>query len=143
MTVHTASDRPGAAASDIGLDPRRVAILAAIGAALWLAAALFIRWAGPMGAFRGAWVFVVYAAAIPATLPAIPMGRRAAGLPRDRVLAAVCVMCASALFLDGIALAGFRSLYGSDPAVILGGAAWILWGVGVALALGLAAQRRL
>jgi hypothetical protein len=141
MTIYAASDRPASVSSPTSLTVGRIVVLAAIGAVLWLLAALFIRFVGPMGAFRGIWVPILYALAVPVLAPAIILGRRSAGLPRVDTLTAVSIMSATALFLDGVALAWFRGLYGTDPAVILGGAAWLLWGVGVGLALALVARR--
>jgi hypothetical protein len=46
-------------------------------------------------------------------------------------------MTATATLLDGLALIYFPALYGTNEAVILRGAALILWGAGVGLVLGL------
>jgi hypothetical protein len=142
MTDFAALGRAEASSPASDLTPARIAILAVVGAVLWFLAAMFIRFAGPLGAFRGVWVPILYALAGPLLAPAVLFGRRAGGAGRDRILASVAVMCVTALFLDGVALAWFRGLYGSDPAVILGGAAWLLWGVGVALILALFTRRR-
>jgi uncharacterized membrane protein YqiK len=124
------------------LGSRAVVTLVVFGAVLWFLGSLFIRHVGPLGAFEGGWRLVVYAATWPLTWPLVPMACRLGGAPRTRALAAVAVPSATALFLDGTAIAWARGLYGSDQAVVLGGAAWLLWAVGVALALGFMAQAR-
>jgi hypothetical protein len=142
VTYSAAPADRAAAVSRGDLTLGRTVILAAIGAVLWFMAAMFIRFVGPLGAFHGIWVPILYALAAPVLAPAILLGPRAAGLPRERVLTSVSVMSVTALFLDGVCLAWFRGLYGTDPVVILGGAAWLLWAVGAALALALSVRRR-
>jgi hypothetical protein len=41
-----------------------------------------------------------------------------------------------------MALTWGQSLYGSNPAIVLGGAASIMWGAGVAIVLGMLLERR-
>jgi hypothetical protein len=125
-----------------GLSARQFALLALMGAVFWFVAALIVRWtvAGWVG--NDALTALVFALVIPGTVPALIMGARVAGVGRDRLQAAAALMTGAAALLDGVALTWFPTLYGSDPAHWLGGAAVILWGAGVALMLGFVLERR-
>ncbi|HEX7760756.1 MAG TPA: hypothetical protein VF459_14720, partial [Caulobacteraceae bacterium] len=94
---------PSARAAPAGL--RAIVAPAALGAVLWFLAVLFIRDVGPLGAFRGGWRLVTYAAIWPATWPCVFLACRLADAPRTQALAVVSVASATALFLDGVALA--------------------------------------
>jgi len=112
------------------------AAVAAFGAALWLAAALLLRWLGPLGAYEGAARVLLYAAIIPGTAPFVVLVRRLACLRRDQVALGVSVATGAAAMLDGVALAWFPQLYGATVALVAGAGGTILWGAGVAIALG-------
>jgi hypothetical protein len=119
------------------LSPSQIIILAVYGAALWFAAAMLVRLIGPMGGLEGGWRIITYALIIPGTIPALLMMRPLAKLSGDQMAMGSLIVTAAALLLDGIAHAWFPSLYGSEPALIVAGAASIFWGAGVALVLGL------
>jgi hypothetical protein len=119
------------------LTTKQVIILALYGAVLWFLAAILVRTIGPMGALDGYGQVITYALVIPGTVPAIWIGRVLAKLGRDQTAIALIVITATALLLDGIAHAWFPGLYGSDPVLIVKGAAAIFWGAGVGLVLGL------
>jgi hypothetical protein len=119
------------------LTAKQIIILALYGAVLWFLAAILVRTIGPMGALDGFGRVITYALVIPGTVPAIWIGRVLAKLERDQTAISLIVITATALLLDGIAHAWFPSLYGSDPALIVKGAAVIFWGAGVGLVLGL------
>ncbi len=114
--------------------------LSVIGAILWFVAAMMVRFGGSAGLLSGWWVPIVYVLTIPLSVAFVQCGRLA-GISRDQTQISVAVMVASATLIDGIALSGFPALYGSDPAIILRGAALILWGVGVAMVLGMVMNR--
>lgn len=117
------------------LGARRIAVLAVAGAILWFLAAMLVRAIGPLGAYRGIGTPLLYALVVPGTAGLILIGRRLAGLPRDRILLGVAIVTAAASLLDGTALAWFPALYGPNA---VGAAAAILWGVGVGLVLAIA-----
>ncbi len=119
------------------LTTKQMIILALYGAVLWFLAAILVRTIGPMGALDGFGRVITYALVIPGTVPAIWIGRALAKLSRDQTAISLIVITATALLLDGIAHAWFPSLYGSDPKLIVKGAAVIFWGAGVGLVLGL------
>jgi hypothetical protein len=119
------------------LTQRQIIILALYGAVLWFIAAMLVRTIGPMGALDGYALLITYALVIPGTVPAIWIGRMLAKLSHDQMAIGILVVTAAALLLDGIAHAWFPALYGSDPALLVKGAAVIFWGAGVGLVLGL------
>ncbi len=107
--------------------------LIAIGAVLWLLVILLFRAVDSLGGFAGVGPVLFYALLVPGTVPLIMLTRWLARLRRDQTLLAVAVVTASASLLDGVALAVIPVFYGGSP---LAAAATLLWGVGVALALG-------
>lgn len=128
---------PVGTSSHAQLTTTQLGILAIYGAILWIFAAVLVRTMGPMGAFDGPAIIIAYALTIPGTVPFILAARPLARLRRDQTVAAISVVTATALLLDGIAHAWLQSLYGTDPALIVKGAAAIFWGAGVALMLAL------
>jgi hypothetical protein len=113
-------------------------ILTGYGAILWLLAAMLVRTLGPMGAFDGGARLVTYALIVPGTVPAVLLARRLAMLARNQTAIGITIVTATALLLDGVAHAWFPALYGTDPVLILKGAAVIFWGAGVGLILAIA-----
>ena len=109
--------------------------LVLLGILFWLVAAMIVRYAGPLGAFEGLWAFVTFGAAVPITVLFIAMMKLATGLPGGRTVFGVSILVCVATLLDGVAITWFTGLYGADPATNLGGAALILWGVGLGLAM--------
>jgi hypothetical protein len=109
----------------------------AYGVLLWFLAAMIVRYIGPMGAFVGNALWITYALVIPGTVPFVILGQILMGLDKAQVASSIMIITATALLLDGIAFNFFRSLYGSEPAIIMAGAALILWGAGVGLVLGM------
>jgi hypothetical protein len=132
-----------AAASDIlqetpsDLTPAKITTLIAFATVVWFLAALFIRFVGPSGVFGGIKGGLLYLATIPATIPLNARTRKIVGLSKVDTLTAVAVTSATATMLDGVAMTWFPALYGGDPAIVKGGAAWLLWAIGVGLALAL------
>ncbi len=121
---------PSGTASQPTLTAMQISILAIYGAVLWFLAAMLVRTIGPMGALDGVSGIIVYALVIPGTVPAIIAARPLAKLRRDQTAVGITVVTATALLLDGVAHAGFPAIYGTDPALIIKGAAAIFWGAG-------------
>lgn len=119
------------------LTAKQSVVLILYGVILWFVAASLVRVIGPMGAFDGVAGFISFALIIPGTVPAIYGARCIAKLQTNQTAAAILIVTAAALLLDGIAHAWFPKLYGTDPALIIKGAAAIFWGAGVGLVLGL------
>jgi hypothetical protein len=119
------------------LNKKQFIISVTYGAVLWFIAAMIVRYIGPMGAFDGTALIVSYALVVPGTVPFILIGQKLIGLEKTQVARSIMIITTTALLLDGIALNFFAGLYGSDPAIIMEGAALIMWGAGVGLLLGL------
>jgi hypothetical protein len=112
-----------------------------MGAVLWLAAALLLRWLGPMGVYEGWARVLMFLAIVPATLPFIPLFAKVAGLSRDQIFAGFGFGTATAICLDGLALSWTPWLYGGET-YVAGAGATILWGGGVGLFLAWILGRR-
>ena len=117
-------------------------ILVAMGAVYWFIAALVVRWTAANWVGNNAMTMVVFGLIVLATVPALLLGMRLASLERARAQISATVMTGTALLLDGLALIWIPTLYGTDPQVVVGGAASIMWGAGVALVLGMVLERR-
>jgi hypothetical protein len=126
----------------IGLTTRQSVIAMVIGAVLWLFAAVVLGALAPSGIYEGSARVWLYLLLIPITVPFIPALRIIAGLPHDKTGIAVALATATAMLLDGMALAWFPGLYGGTPAYVAGAGAAILWGAGVAVMLGFAFTRK-
>ncbi len=124
------------------LTASRIARAMLAGALLWLLAALFIHYLGPRGAFEGWRLPLTYAGTVLVTIRSNIACRRLAGLGADQALTVVAIGSATALFMDVVAFAWPDRIYGSDPAVLLGGAVWLLFAIGVALGLALLTTQR-
>lgn len=90
-----------------------------------------------MGLLEGSSGKFIYLLGIPGTVPAIMIARALAKLSDDQTMAGIAVVTATALLLDGVAHAWFPQIYGTDPALIVKGAAAIFCGAAVGLALAL------
>jgi hypothetical protein len=119
------------------LNKKQFIISVTYGAVLWFIAAMIVRYIGPMGAFDGTALIVSYALVVPGTVPFILIAQKLIGLEKTQIARSVMIITTTALLLDGIALNFFAGLYGSDPAIVMAGAALIMWGAGVGLLLGL------
>jgi hypothetical protein len=116
--------------------------LAVMGAIYWFVAALVVRWTAANWVGSDGPTALVFALIIVATVPALFLGMAVAHIDRDQAQISAAIMTGTALLLDGMALTWGQSLYGSNPAIVLGGAASIMWGAGVAIVLGMLLERR-
>jgi hypothetical protein len=126
----------------VGLTIGKLAALMALASLVWLCAALFIRWLGPMGAFTGLSRVIVYGSTVVLTIPLNRRTLKIAGLSKHHMVTAIAVTTATATMLDGVAMSYFPELYGGDPAITGAGAAWLLWAIGVASALAVVSSAR-
>ncbi len=127
------------------LSTEQAALMAICGVALWLAAAVLLRWLAAAGALDGSMRLYVYFLTIPGTVPFVFALRRIGKLSADQLIPAYSLATAMALLCDGIAVAWFPSLYGANPDHVRLAAAAVLWGagVGVFLAFAIAPKVRL
>ncbi len=124
------------------LNGRQALIAAAIGVALWFAAAELLNTLIPLGALDGSGRAVTYALIIPGSAPFVWLIARLLRLSASQVAPALALATGAAALCDGIALGWYPALYAADTAgAHLAGAA-ILWGAGVAIVLGFLMARR-
>lgn len=114
---------------------RQILISIGFGVTLWLAAALLLNGLSGTGVHDGAARVLLYLAVIPGTAPFVILLDRIAGLSSGQAGPAVSIAVGAATLLDGVALAWFAGLYGGPDHTAEAGAV-ILWGAGVAIALG-------
>ncbi len=107
----------------------------AYGAVLWFAAANLLRELAPLGIYEGSARLWLYALIWPGTVPFVFLARKLFGLPRGLLGPAFAAATALATLLDGLALAWWPALYGTDSAQVAGAGATILWGAGTGMAL--------
>jgi hypothetical protein len=107
-----------------------------LGAFFWLVAALFIRFSGPSLFHLGnPWLGLLFVSVVPLGWVFVQACLVVGGLDRRDALAPISLASATGLLLDGLAISAFRSLYGETMEHVMLGAAWLLWGVGVLLAI--------
>jgi hypothetical protein len=104
-----------------------------IGILFWFAAAMTVRFAGPVGLFGPIASIVTFAVSIPICWLSVWLIKKLVQLGVGQTLPGVALGLVVATWLDGIGLTWGNGLYGTDPTVTTLGAAWILWGVGLFL----------
>jgi hypothetical protein len=121
----------------------RTLSLILLGAVLWFLAAVFIRLALPWGVFGGGYaaaiLFGLTALLAPVLLSAVH--RLTAGGQRPR-LPAAAILCLVGVLLDAVAMTWSPELYASNPARLVNGAAWRLFGVSALLTSAMLQDRR-
>ncbi len=123
-----------------GLDPRKVAVVAAFGVVLWFVGIFQIRWAGADGVLGDARTPLVFAIIVVATIPFIWAAPRVLALPRAYRMHCAAIMGAVASLLDAVAVR-WTHWYASDPRLLADSAATLLWAIGVTVALGVIMSR--
>ena len=108
---------------------------------LWGVGVAFIREAIPFGLFSAAASFALLAATLPVAWLTVRLARRVAG-PGTTPFEAVALVSMPALLLDGLALTWAPAAYGPAGTSLRIPAAWLLWFVGVSLAVAVSAERR-
>lgn len=84
---------------------------------------------------NSAYLIWIYIIAIPLLIVSVVPIKFITGKPFNELLKPVTIMTYAATMADGIALAWYPQLYSSNPQTALLGAAWILWGAGLGLAI--------
>lgn len=133
---------PLTAAPAAGMTPAKIAILVGYGVVLWAIGVVLLRLVASAAWFGSPLHPLLYVLIIPGTWPCIRYGPAVAGLPRRETLRAATIASMTALLIDGIIIGFVPDLYASDPATARACAGALLWGVGVALILGLIMQPR-
>ncbi len=108
-----------------------------IGAVLWCLAAWVVQQFG-FSVFNGndANMFMMLLSSVPSTLVFLWLIKLLVKKTYSQLFEPVVIITTTATLLDGIAMTYFREIfYHSQYLISLRGAAWILWGVGIALLL--------
>ncbi len=126
---------PDASVNRIGLTISQTILLIGIGAALWLLAAIILRFIAPMGALEGTARLITYALVIPGTVPFVILTKMIVKLLPHQLFTGVAVATTTALLIDGVVIAWFPAVYGGALPQVTKCAAVILWGAGVGLVL--------
>lgn len=99
----------------------------------WFAAAMVVRFGGPMGLFEGFPRVVMYIGIIGLWFPAYHLMKKSLKLSKAQYVPAISVGTSAAALCDGIAMPWASFLYGNSAQAAFYGAAWILWFVGIGL----------
>jgi len=115
----------------------QIARLIALSLGFWVLATLYIRLLpnALINANQGSLGFV---ATLPVAWLSVRLTKVIGRLAPNQLLFGVTVVGAIAMMIDGVALRWFSGVYGSDPRAVRLGAAWLLWGYGVSMAIALA-----
>ncbi|PSB56168.1 DUF5367 family protein [Chamaesiphon polymorphus] len=114
-----------------------------LGMTFWFEALLFIRTGGESLFVNGnPWLVLWFVASIPIAWALVKISAVVGKIDGEELLSAVAIMALTALLLDGVGLTWFQGWYGLGQAELLLAAAWLLWGVGVSLAIGYWASRQ-
>lgn len=114
-----------------------------LGSIFWFEAVLSIRfWGDRLFVNGNPWLILWFGASIPIAWVLVKMAATVGKIEGDEVLTATVLMSITALLLDGIGLTWFPNWYGIEPTQLFLAAAWLLWGVGVCLAIAYSESRR-
>ena len=140
--MSVASSQTQDSGASIPFGAGQFALLLTLGAILWFVAALMLKAFAPMGVYEGGARAVLYALIVPGTVPFLFLSLRIAKVDRRDYFVAYSIMTMSAMFLDGVALAWFPTLYGGTAEYVAGAGGTILWGAAVGMALALILNKR-
>ena len=90
---------------------------------------------GPSFSTQSIWLPLLFLGTIPGSWASVKLCLPLGGCSPQNAVPAVALMSIAALLLDGVAFTWIPSVYGSDPQAIHLGATWLLWAVGVFLAV--------
>jgi hypothetical protein len=127
MSVHQTTLAPRTSLA--GLSLTQIVILSAYGLALWLIAAIMIRYGTPAGLFGRLANIPVYAMTAASAGLLVLSSARWARMRRGQFVAGTVIVSTAALFADGFAIAWAPTLYGMDAAAALPGIAWLSFAV--------------
>ncbi len=124
--------------------PINLALFVGLGAMFWFEGVLFIRFLGEHLFVNGnPWLLGWFVASIPLSWVLVKIGATIGNVEGENLLTATVVITISAAVLDGVGLTWFRQWYGLvEPGQLLLAAAWLLWAVGLGLAIGYWESRR-
>ncbi|WOE74490.1 hypothetical protein [Alterisphingorhabdus coralli] len=124
------------------LSAKQISISIIMGVILWFAAALLLRFLGQADLLEQGNMALLYALVIPGTVPFVYLIRMVASIQSGQLGPALAIATAAAALCDGMALTWLPQLYGETVEIVAISGASILWGAGVAIALGFLLDRR-
>ncbi|MBR7618458.1 hypothetical protein JKL49_03570 [Phenylobacterium sp. 20VBR1] len=112
----------------------RTLSLILLGAVLWFLGAAFIRLALPYGLFSGGYATAILFGVTALLAPVLlSLAHRLTAGGKTPRLPTAAILCLVGVLLDAVAMTWSPELYASNPARLVGGAAWLLFGVGALL----------
>ena len=112
----------------------QIARLLALSIALWIVATLYIRLL-PDALISPVLGTIGFITTFPVAALSVWLTKVSGRLVLDQLIIGVTIVGATAMMIDGVALRWFPNVYGTDPLAVRLGAAWLLWGYGVSLAI--------
>jgi hypothetical protein len=112
----------------------QIFLLVSLGIALWILVTLNIR-LRPDSLLDPIEGLIPFATAPLAGWLSVWLCKFVGRLSKDQLLPGVALVGAVAMMMDGAALKWFSGVYGLDEKTLRIGAAWLLWGYGVAFAV--------
>ncbi len=122
--------------------PGPIIRLMALGAGLWGIGVLTVHEAAPLEIFSPWFSGALLLLTVPVTWLTLRLVRRVAGRDCPDPFVAMGIASVPALLLDGVALTWMPTLYSAVEPQQRAAAAWLLWFVGVGLALSLIVPMR-
>ncbi|GAB4151803.1 MAG: hypothetical protein Fur0046_31250 [Cyanobacteria bacterium J069] len=115
----------------------RLAFFVLLGVVFWLTGVLFVRMGGEaLFVNDSPWLLFLFALAIPISWIFVKVSAILGKVSGAELLSALAIETATATLIDGNVLTWFSSIYSHDQDKLLLIAAWLLWGVGMGLAIG-------
>jgi hypothetical protein len=109
------------------------------GLIVWFIAAMFIRFALPLGWLEGNIVtIIIFIVSLPVAAISIELVHRFTDGQKGEKIRTAAVLSLVGLLLDGMAITWTPLLYTADRAALSFGGAWLLWTVGLTLTYALA-----
>ena len=121
--------------------PAASAKLLATSVVLWVLGVIMIRFMAPFGLFAPRFSVALLLVTLPLAWGTVQLVERIGG-GRTELLAATAVACVPAALLDGLAMTWARPIYGAAAMPLQAPAVWLLWFLGVSLAVALWRQMR-
>jgi hypothetical protein len=118
-------------------------LFVSLGATFWFIFLLLIRFLGGYLFIDGnPWLLFLFVSSIPLAWVLVKGSAMIGKVKGEKLLMATALMSITAMLLDGIGLTWFQAWYALEATQLLLAAAWLLWGVGVSLAVGYWESRR-
>ncbi len=115
---------------------RQIGVFAALGAVIWFAVTLLLRFFVVQEITDGPWRLALYGLGVPSGA-LVMWVFHLAGARKGQMFTAIAIGTMVAVILDGLAIGWARGIYGSDPSRVTDAAGVILWGAGIGMLMAL------